>query len=340
MAGTILVAGGAGYIGTHTLVCLYEAGYKAVCVDNFANSVPEAMRRTEELVGEKIPTYALDVRDSEGLSKIFDEHQIDGVINFAGLKAVGESVAKPIEYYEDNLDSTLSILKVMEAHDCNLIVFSSSATVYGMDAVPPLKETLPLGTPTNPYGWTKFMNEQILRDACVANEQLSAVLLRYFNPIGAHPSGRIGENPKGIPNNVMPYISQVAVGKLEKFHVFGSDYATVDGTGVRDYIHVMDLAAGHVKAIAYGLKVKGSVAINLGTSHGYSVMELMHAFEKASGVEIPYVVDPRRPGDVDAVFADASLAKELLGWEAQYGIDEMVRDAWNWQSQNPNGYEE
>lgn len=336
--GTILVAGGAGYIGTHTLVCLYEAGYDAVCVDNFDNSVPEAMRRVEELVGEKIPTYKIDVRDTPALNKVFDEHQIAGVINFAGLKAVGESVEKPIEYYHDNINTTLSLLEAMRAHDCHLIIFSSSATVYGMDGVSPLKETMPIGSATNPYGWTKIMNEQILRDVCVQDHELSAVLLRYFNPIGAHPSGRIGENPRGIPNNVMPYIAQVAVGKLEKFHVFGTDYDTPDGTGVRDYIHVMDLAAGHVAAIAYGLQHKGAIAINLGTSRGYSVLELMHAFEKASGVEIPYVVDPRRAGDVATCYADASLAKELLGWEAKNDLDDMVRDTWNWQSHNPEGY--
>lgn len=337
---TILVAGGAGYIGTHTLVCLYEAGYKAVCVDNFDNSVPEAMRRVEDLVGTTIPTYRIDARDTDALNAVFDEHDISGVINFAGLKAVGESVTKPIEYYDDNINATLSLLKAMRAHDCHLIIFSSSATVYGMNAVSPLKETLPIGTATNPYGWSKIMNEQILRDVCTCDHQLSAVLLRYFNPIGAHPSGRIGENPKGIPNNVMPYIAQVAVGKLEKFHVFGADYATDDGTGVRDYIHVMDLAAGHVKAIDYGLKHTGAIAINLGTSKGYSVLELMHAFEKASGVEIPYVVDPRRAGDVASMYADATLAKELLGWEARYDLDDMVRDTWNWQSQNPDGYGE
>ena len=335
---TILVAGGAGYIGTHTLISLYEAGYDAVCVDNFDNSRPEALSRTEEIIGAKIPFYELDIRDTDGLRRVFEEHQIDGVINFAGKKAVGESVALPIEYYDDNIGTTISLLKVMREFDCKLMVFSSSATVYGSEGVSPLKETMPAGMATNPYGWTKVMNEQILRDVCVADSDFSAVLLRYFNPIGAHSSGTIGEDPKGIPNNIMPYITQVAVGKLEKLHVFGNDYDTPDGTGVRDYIHVMDLARGHVKAIAYGLEHKGSVEINLGTSHGYSVLELVQAFETANGVKIPYVIEDRRPGDIATVYADASRARELLGWEAQYGIEDMVRDSWNWQHNNPQGY--
>lgn len=335
---TILVAGGAGYIGTHTLICLYEAGYRAVCVDNLYNSSAEAMTRVSEIVGETIPFYQQDVRDLDALQRIFAAHQIDGVINFAGLKAVGESVAKPVEYYDNNLNATLSLVRAMRDHDCHLMIFSSSATVYGADGVSPLKETMPTGTATNPYGWSKLMNEIMLRDVCHADPEFSAVLLRYFNPIGAHPSGRIGEDPKGIPNNVMPYITQVAVGKLEKLHVFGDDYDTPDGTGVRDYIHVMDLGRGHVAAIDYGLKHRGAKAINLGTSQGYSVLELLHAMERACGKPIPYVIDGRRPGDIDTVYADASLARELLGWEARLGLDDMCRDSWNWQSQNPNGY--
>lgn len=338
MSKTILVAGGAGYIGSHTLIALYEAGYKAVCVDNFYNSEPEALRRTEAIIGATVPFYELDIRDTDALNKVFDEHQIDAVINFAGMKAVGESVAIPVEYYDDNINTTLSLVRAMRAHDCHLMVFSSSATVYGANCVSPLREDMPAGIATNPYGWTKVMNEQILRDVCVAEPEFSAVLLRYFNPIGAHPSGTIGENPKGIPNNVMPYITQVAVGKLEKLHVFGDDYPTHDGTGVRDYIHVMDLAEGHVAAIKYGLENKGSIEINLGTSNGYSVLDLVHAFEKASGKELPYQIDPRRPGDIATVYADATRAKELLGWEAKYDLDDMCRDSWNWQSNNPNGY--
>lgn len=336
---TILVAGGAGYIGTHTLICLYEAGYRAVCVDNLANSNVEALRRVEEIVGESIPFFEQDVRDEDGLRRIFNAHHIDAVINFAGLKAVGESVAKPVEYYDNNLNTTLALVRVMREFGCHLMVFSSSATVYGANGVSPLREDMPTGSATNPYGWSKLMNEIMLQGVCTADPEFSAVLLRYFNPIGAHESGRIGEDPKGIPNNVMPYITQVAVGKLEKLHVFGDDYDTPDGTGVRDYIHVMDLGRGHVDAIAYGLAHTGAKAINLGTSKGYSVLELLHAMERACGHEIPYVIEGRRPGDLDAVYSDASLAKELLGWEARYGLDEMCRDSWNWQSQNPNGYE-
>lgn len=335
---TILVAGGAGYIGTHTLICLYKAGYKAVCVDNLANSSREALVRTGEIIGEEIPFYELDIRDNDGLNKVFDAHQIDGVINFAGLKAVGESVSIPVEYYDDNINTTLSLIRAMKAHDCHVMIFSSSATVYGMNNESPLTEGMPTSA-TNPYGWTKVMNEQILRDVTVADPEFSVVLLRYFNPIGAHESGRIGENPKGIPNNLMPYITQVAVGKLEKLHIFGNDYPTPDGTGVRDYIHVMDLGEGHVQAIDYAMGHKGAIEINLGTSHGISVLELVHAFEKNNGVEIPYVIDPRRPGDIATVYADASRAHELLGWSARRDVNDMVRDSWTWQSNNPRGYE-
>ena len=334
---TILVTGGAGYIGTHTLICLYEAGYKAVVVDNLVNSEKEALRRTEQIVGESIPFYEADVRDKEALDSIFDAHKIDAVIHFAGLKAVGESVSIPLEYYSNNLDSTLILLEVMEAHGVNRIVFSSSATVYRADNVSPLREEMTLGC-TNPYGWTKFMNEQILKDYCVPHQDFSAVLLRYFNPIGAHESGLIGENPKGIPNNLMPYITQVAVGKREKLYVFGDDYDTVDGTGVRDYIHVMDLAQGHVDAIAYSKDHTGAQPVNLGTGKGTSVLELKTAFEKASGQEIPYEISPRRPGDIATVYADPALAKELLGWQARFDINRMCEDSWRWQSQNPEGY--
>lgn len=336
---TILVAGGAGYIGTHTLICLYKAGYKAVCVDNLANSSREALVRTGEIIGEEIPFYELDIRDTDALNEVFDNYQIDGVINFAGLKAVGESVSIPVEYYDDNINTTLSLIRAMKAHNCHVMIFSSSATVYGMDNESPLTEDMPTSA-TNPYGWTKVMNEQILRDVAAADPEFSVVLLRYFNPIGAHESGRIGENPKGIPNNLMPYITQVAVGKLEKLHIFGNDYPTPDGTGVRDYIHVMDLGEGHVQAIDYAMQHKGAIAINLGTSQGISVLDLVHAFEKNNGVDIPYVIDPRRPGDIATVYADASRAHELLGWSAQHDVNDMVRDSWMWQSNNPRGYEE
>lgn len=335
---TILVTGGVGYIGTHTLICLYRAGYKAVVIDNLSNSVPEALHRTERIIGEKVPFYEADVRDEEALEKVFRENAIDAVIHFAGLKAVGESVEKPIEYYDCNLNSTITLLKVMRKHNCKRFVFSSSATVYGLNNVSPLHEDLPTSC-TNPYGWTKLMNEQILRDACVPDKELSVVLLRYFNPIGAHESGTIGENPVGIPNNLMPYITQVAVGKLDHLRVFGNDYDTHDGTGVRDYIHVMDLGEGHVKALAYSREHKGSIAINLGTGNGYSVLDLVHAFEKASGVKVPYEIVGRRPGDVGEVYADASLAKKLLGWQAEYDLNRMCADSWRWQSQNPKGYE-
>lgn len=336
---TILVTGGVGYIGSHTLISLYEAGYKAVVIDNLSNSVPEALHRTEKIIGEKVPFYEADVRDEETLERIFTEHEISAVIHFAGLKAVGESVKIPLEYYDVNLNTTLCLLRAMKKHNCKRFVFSSSATVYGLHNESPLSEDLPTSC-TNPYGWTKLMNEQILRDACVPDPELSVVLLRYFNPIGAHVSGTIGENPKGIPNNLMPYITQVAVGKLDHLNVFGNDYDTHDGTGVRDYIHVMDLAAGHVKAIAYSREHKGSIAINLGTGNGYSVLDLVKAFEKASGVKIPYEITARRAGDVGTVYADASLAKKLLNWQAEYDVNRMCEDSWRWQSQNPNGYEE
>ena len=334
---SVLVTGGAGYIGSHTCVEMLDAGYDVVVVDNLDNSSKESLNRVEKITGKKVKFYENDVRDKQGLRKIFSENKIEAVIHFAGLKAVGESVKKPMMYYSNNIDSTLVLIDVMNEFGVKKIVFSSSATVYGVAKEMPLKEGMPTGA-INPYGRTKLFIEEILRDLYVSDNEWSIALLRYFNPIGAHKSGIIGEDPKGIPNNLMPYIAQVAVGKLEKLHVFGNDYKTVDGTGVRDYIHVVDLAKGHVKAVGYVLENKGCEAINLGTGNGTSVLELRDAFVKASGVDIPYVIDPRRPGDPDEVYADANKAKELLGWTAELGVDEMCEDTWRWQSQNPNGY--
>ena len=333
----ILTTGGAGYIGSHTCIELFRAGYDVIVVDNLDNSSEVSLERVEKIVGKKIKFYKEDVRDKEALRKIFSENDIEAVIHFAGLKAVGESVKKPIEYYDNNLISTIVLLEVMREFDCKRLVFSSSATVYGTAKEMPLTENMPLGA-INPYGRTKYFIEEILRDVFVSDDTWSIALLRYFNPIGAHESGTIGEDPKGIPNNLMPYISQVAVGKLEKLHVFGNDYNTVDGTGVRDYIHVVDLAKGHVKAVDWSLKNKGCEAVNLGTGNGISVLELRDAFVKVSGVDVPYVIDPRRPGDPDEVYADATKAKEIFGWEAKKRVDDMCRDTWNWQSKNPNGY--
>ncbi|MBO5200516.1 MAG: UDP-glucose 4-epimerase GalE [Clostridia bacterium] len=335
----ILTTGGAGYIGSHTCIELMKAGYDVVVIDNLDNSSEKSLERVEKIAGKKVKFYKEDVRDREALRRIFRENDIQAVIHFAGLKAVGESVRKPIEYYDNNLISTLVLLEVMREFDCKRIVFSSSATVYGVAKEMPLKEGMPLGA-INPYGRTKYFIEEMLRDVYVSDNSWSIALLRYFNPIGAHESGTIGEDPKGIPNNLMPYISQVAVGRLEKLHVFGNDYKTVDGTGVRDYIHVVDLADGHVKAVDWALKNEGCEAINLGTGNGISVLQLRDAFVKASGVDVPYVIDPRRPGDPDEVYADAAKAKELLGWEAKRDVDDMCRDTWNWQSNNPNGYNE
>ena len=334
---SVLVTGGAGYIGSHTCVEMLEAGYDVVVVDNLDNSSKESLNRVEKITGKKVKFYENDVRDKQGLRKIFSENKIEAVIHFAGLKAVGESVKKPMMYYSNNIDSTLVLIDVMNEFGVKKIVFSSSATVYGVAKEMPLKEGMPTGA-INPYGRTKLFIEEILRDLYISDNEWSIALLRYFNPIGAHKSGIIGEDPKGIPNNLMPYIAQVAVGKLEKLHVFGNDYKTVDGTGVRDYIHVVDLAKGHVKAVGYVLENKGCEAINLGTGNGTSVLELRDAFVKASGVDIPYVIDPRRPGDPDEVYADANKAKELLGWTAELGVDEMCEDTWRWQSRNPNGY--
>lgn len=333
----ILTTGGAGYIGSHTCIELINAGYDVVVVDNLDNSSDVSLDRVEKIVGKKVKFYKEDVRDKDALRKIFTENNIEAVIHFAGLKAVGESVKMPIEYYDNNLISTISLLEVMREFDCKRLVFSSSATVYGVATEVPLKEEMPLGA-TNPYGRTKYFIEEILRDVFVSDNTWSIALLRYFNPIGAHESGTIGEDPKGIPNNLMPYISQVAVGKLEKLHVFGDDYDTPDGTGVRDYIHVVDLAFGHVKAVDWALANEGCEAINLGTGNGISVLELKDAFEKASGAKVPYVVDPRRPGDLAEVYADSSKARELLGWEAKRGVKEMCEDSWRWQKNNPNGY--
>lgn len=334
----ILITGGAGYIGSHTCVEMLNAGKDIVVVDNLDNSSSESLRRVEKITGKTVKFYENDVCDKEALRKIFTENKIEAAIHFAGLKAVGESVRVPMRYYRNNLDSTLSLIEVMTEFGVKKLVFSSSATVYGVAKEMPLVENMPTGA-INPYGRTKLFIEEILRDLYVSDNSWSIALLRYFNPIGAHKSGTIGEDPKGIPNNLMPYISQVAVGKLKELHVFGNDYDTVDGTGVRDYIHVVDLAIGHVKAVDWALENIGCEAINLGTGNGTSVLELRDAFVKASGIDVPYVIDPRRPGDPDTVYADATKAKELLGWEAMYGIDEMCADTWNWQSNNPNGYE-
>ncbi len=334
----ILVTGGAGYIGSHTCIEMLNSGYDVVVVDNLDNSSAESLNRVEKITGKSVKFYENDVRDREALRKIFSENEIEAVIHFAGLKAVGESVREPIMYYSNNLESTLTLIEVMTEFSVKKIVFSSSATVYGLAKEMPLKEGMPIGA-INPYGRTKLFIEEILRDLYVADKEWSIAILRYFNPIGAHKSGLIGEDPKGIPNNLMPYIAQVAVGKLEKLHVFGNDYNTVDGTGVRDYIHVVDLADGHVKAVDWALKNNGCEEINLGTGNGTSVLELRAAFVKASEVDIPYVIDPRRPGDPDEVYANASKALELLGWKAERNIDEMCEDSWRWQNNNPNGYD-
>ena len=333
----VLLAGGAGYIGSHTCVELINAGHDVVIADNFSNSCPVAVERVEELTGRKIPLYEADVCDRDAVEKIFSENKIDAVIHFAGLKAVGESCEKPVEYYRNNIDSTLTLLEVMKKHGVNNFIFSSSATVYGTPETVPLVETMPKGSPTNPYGWTKFMMEQILTDTANANPDMSVVLLRYFNPIGAHESGRIGEDPNGIPNNLMPYITQVAAGRLKCLGVFGNDYPTHDGTGVRDYIHVVDLAKGHVAVIDH-IDKEGVFVYNLGTGHGYSVLEVIKAYEKAAGHPIPYAIKPRRPGDIAACYADASKAEKELGWKAELTIDDMAASSLNWQTKNPNGF--
>ena len=335
---SILVTGGAGYIGSHTCIELIKAGYDVVVVDNFYNSKREALKRTADLSGKPVTFYECDIRDEKGLDKIFKAEKIDAVIHFAGLKAVGESCQKPLEYYDNNIAGTLVLCDVMRKNGCKKIVFSSSATVYGSNNVSPLKESMPTGGTTNPYGTTKFMIEIILSDLFKSDKDWSICLLRYFNPIGAHESGRIGEDPNGIPNNLMPFITQVAIGKRECLSVFGDDYDTHDGTGVRDYIHVVDLAAGHVKALQRVLGRSGLDVYNLGTGTGYSVLDVVKAFEKASGVKINYQIAPRRPGDVAVCYSDPSKAYDELGWKAERGIDEMCADSWRWQSQNPNGY--
>ena len=333
----VLVTGGAGFIGSHTVVELLDAGYEVVVVDNLSNASEESMRRVKEITGKSFDFYVADVRDRAKLEEIFSAHNVDWVIHFAGLKAVGESVQKPVLYYDNNLISTLVLLETMEKFSVRNFVFSSSATVYGEPERLPLDEDCRLMT-TNPYGTTKLMQEQMLKDLYRADNRWNIALLRYFNPVGAHPSGRIGEDPKGIPNNLMPYVAQVASGKLQKIGVFGNDYPTPDGTGVRDYIHVVDLARGHVAAIAK-LREPGVHIYNLGTGNGYSVLDMIHAFEKACGKKLPYEIKPRRAGDVPACYASSKKAEEELGWKAQYDLEDMCRDQWNWQKNNPNGYE-
>lgn len=337
---SILVTGGAGYIGSHTCIELLTQGYEVVIVDNLYNSCEEAVRRIEELSGKKVSFYKADLLDKEAVEEIFEKESIDSVIHFAGLKAVGESVQKPLEYFHNNLTGTLILCDVMRHHGVKSIVFSSSATVYGNPASVPIYEDFPLSV-TNPYGRTKLMIEEILQDVVVSDPEWKVILLRYFNPVGAHKSGRIGENPRGIPNNLTPYITQVAVGKLDHVNVFGNDYDTPDGTGVRDYIHVVDLALGHVKAIEKINAMDGGVKIyNLGTGIGYSVLEVIEAFRKATGKEIPYVIGPRRAGDIATCYAATDKAEKELEWKAQRGLDEMCEDAWRWQSMNPDGYPE
>ena len=336
----IFVTGGAGFIGTHTLVELYNAGHKAVVVDNLYNSNELALQRVAELTGHEVPFYKVDIRDRAALSKVLDQYHFDACIHFAGLKAVGESVAKPWEYYDNNISGTLVLLDELRRHDCRNLIFSSSATVYGDPEVIPITESCSKGHCTNPYGQTKSMLEEIMMDMQKADPAWNIVLLRYFNPIGAHPSGRIGENPNGIPNNLMPYITQVAVGKRAELGVFGNDYDTPDGTGVRDYIHVVDLAKGHVSALAAIERQCGLAIYNLGTGHGYSVLDVVKAFEKSTGMPVPYSIKPRRAGDIATCYSNPAKAADELGWTAQYDIEDMCRDAWNWQKNNPNGYEE
>ena len=336
---TVLVTGGAGFIGSHTSVELLNAGYDIIILDNFVNSKPESLKRIKELTGKDFKFYQADIRDEEAMTKVFAENKIDAVIHFAGLKSVPQSVKEPLNYYDNNIAGTVCLCRVMDKAGCKKLVFSSSATVYGSKNPSPLREDMPTGGTTNPYGTTKYFIEQILQDLCVSDSEWGVSILRYFNPIGAHKSGRIGEDPNGIPGNLMPYITQVAIGKLECLNVCGNDYPTPDGTGVRDYIHVVDLAIGHIKALDRLLKVKGCEVYNLGTGKGYSVLDVVKAFEKASGIKINYRIALRRAGDVACCYADATKAKEVLGWQAQYDIDDMCADSWRWQSQNPNGQE-
>ena len=333
----ILVTGGAGYIGSHTCVELLNNNFDIVVLDNLSNSSCKSLERVEQITGKKVKFYEGDILDSEILDKIFCENSIDGVIHFAGLKAVGESVQKPLLYYKNNVEGTINLCETMQRHNVKNIVFSSSATVYGRNE-PPLCESTPTGDCSNPYGRTKYFIEEILKDLYIADNSWNIVLLRYFNPIGAHESGMIGENPNGIPNNLMPYLSQVAIGKLPVLNIFGNDYDTPDGTCIRDYIHVVDLAKGHIKAVEKVAESCGLKTYNLGTGNGYSVLEIVNAFEKATGVKLNYKFAPRREGDLPSVYSNPSLAKEELGWTAQFGIEQMCRDTWNWQSKNPNGY--
>ncbi|TGY66337.1 UDP-glucose 4-epimerase GalE [Dubosiella muris] len=334
----ILVTGGAGYIGSHTCVDLLEAGYDVVVVDNLSNSSEEALRRVEQIAKRPVTFYKADILDREAIRAILEKENVDAVIHFAGLKAVGESVEKPLEYYTTNIAGTLVLLEEMKKANVKNIIFSSSATVYGSPAEMPITEACPKGTCTNPYGWSKWMIEQMLMDVYTADPSWNVMLLRYFNPIGAHASGLIGEDPKGIPNNLLPYVAQVAIGKLKEVGVFGNDYDTPDGTGVRDYIHVVDLANGHVKALEQIKKNAGLKVYNLGTGRGYSVLDVIHAFEKACGHEIPYAIKPRRAGDIAMCYAQCDLAKDELGWQAQYDLDEMCASSWKWQTMNPDGY--
>ena len=336
---TVLLTGGAGYIGSHTAVELLNAGHNVVIADNYANSNPIVAQRITQITGKPVKCYAADAADPAALERVFQENAIDSVIHFAGLKAVGESVRLPLDYYRNNLDSTLALLAAMETHGVRQLIFSSSATVYGKHAALPYREDAETGPCTNPYGWTKLFIEQILRDYAAAHPDFSVVLLRYFNPVGAHESGLMGEDPRDIPNNLMPYIARVAVGTLPYLNVFGNDYPTPDGTGVRDYIHVTDLATGHMAALDYAAAHTGVEVFNLGTGTGYSVLDMVHAFSRACGKDIPYRIAPRRSGDIAACYADVTKAREVLGWSARLDIDDMCRSAWNWQSRNPNGYD-
>lgn len=334
----ILVTGGAGYIGSHTCVELLRKGMEVIVVDNLCNSNEEALKRVEQITGKKVAFYPADVRDRSALEHIFAENSIDCVIHFAGLKAIGESVAKPLEYYDNNLISTIVLAETMRKYGTKKIVFSSSATVYSGANEMPLREDSITGNCTNPYGWTKYMSEQILRDTAKADPECTVVLLRYFNPVGAHASGLIGEDPRGIPNNLMPFLAQVAVGRRDHLSIFGNDYNTPDGTGVRDYIHVVDLARGHVAAIDFMQNVKGEFVFNLGTGTGCSVMDMVKTFEKANGIKIPYEIAPRRPGDLAICYSSPEKSARELGWKAEYNLEDMCRDSWNWQSKNPMGY--
>ena len=336
---TVLLTGGAGYIGSHTAVELLSAGHDVIIADNYANSSPIVAQRITRITGKPVKCYEADAADPAALERIFQENAIDSVIHFAGLKAVGESVRLPLDYYRNNLDSTLALLAAMEAHGVRQLIFSSSATVYGRHAALPYREDAETGPCTNPYGWTKLFIEQIIRDYAAAHPDFSVVLLRYFNPVGAHESGLMGEDPRDIPNNLMPYIARVAVGTLPYLNVFGNDYPTPDGTGVRDYIHVTDLATGHMAALDYAASHTGVEVFNLGTGTGYSVLDMVHAFSRACGRDIPYRIAPRRSGDIAACYADVTKAKEILGWRAKLDIDDMCRSAWTWQSHHPNGYE-